>query len=82
MSISECCRRLSVQGVCTYEELMRLSVRVRLPWCGVLLEGCRGLSYNSGLYTQCGVYSSSSSLYCVGCIGRKESGKWNGFGIR
>jgi len=74
--VSECCRRLSLQGVGSYEELMRLSLRVELPWCGVKLSGCVGLLYNGGLYTQCG--KSFEGEYCVGCIGRKESGKWNG----
>jgi len=49
---------------------------VELPWCGVKLSGCVGLLYNGGLYTQCG--KSFEGEYCVGCIGRKESGKWNG----
>ena len=74
--VSECCRRLSLQGVGSYEELMRLSLRVELPWCGVKLSGCVGMLYNGGLYTQCG--KSFEGEYCVGCIGRKESGKWNG----
>ena len=72
----EYCRRLSVQGVGVYEELLVLCREVSLPWCGVLYEGCTGLLYNGGLYTQCGV--KSEGKYCVGCIGRKESGKWKG----
>ena len=72
----EYCRRLSVQGVGVYEELLVLCREVSLPWCGVLYEGCTGLLYNGGLYTQCGV--KSEGKYCVGCIGIKESGKWKG----
>ena len=72
----EYCRRLSVQGVGVYEELLVLCREVSLPWCGVLYEGCTGLLYNGGLYTQCGV--KSEGKYCVGCMGRKESGKWKG----
>jgi len=76
ISISECCRRLSVQGVLSYSELMRLSLRVSLPWCGEGV-GCMGLLYNGGLYTQCGS-SESSSSYCSKCEERKSSGKWLG----
>ena len=72
----EYCRRLSVQGVGVYEELLVLCREVSLPWCGVLYEGCTGLLYNGGLYTQCGV--KSEGKYCVGCMGIKESGKWKG----
>ena len=72
----EYCRRLSVQGVGVYEELLVLCREVSLPWCGELYEGCTGLLYNGGLYTQCGV--KSEGKYCVGCMGRKESGKWKG----
>ena len=76
MSILECCRRLSVQGVGSYEALLKLSRRVELPWCGVK-EGCEGLLYNGGLYTQCGKEVVGVS-YCVECMGRKEEGRWNG----
>jgi len=74
--LREHCRRLWVQGVGEYEELLRLSKEVWLPWCGVELEGCVGLLYKGGLYTQCGV--KSEGRYCVGCKRRKESGKWEG----
>ena len=76
ISIKECCRRLSVQGVLSYEELMVLSREVKLPWCGVKLEGCVGLLYNGGLYTQCGKVVEGE--YCSRCKSKKESGKWNG----
>jgi hypothetical protein len=72
----EYCRRLSVQGVGVYEELLLLCREVSLPWCGVLLEGCEGLLYKGGLYTQCCV--KSEGKYCVGCMVRKSSGKWLG----
>jgi len=76
LSKSECSRRLSVQCVGKYEELMVLLGEVKLPWCGVK-KGCEGLLYNGGLYTQCGVENVEGN-YCEKCKSKKESGKWNG----
>ena len=76
LSKSECSRRLSVQCVGKYEELMVLLGEVKLPWCGVK-KGCEGLLYNGGLYTQCGVENVEGN-YCEKCKSKKESGKGNG----
>jgi len=72
ISLSECSRRLSVHGLGSYEEIMVLLREVKLPWCGVKKEGCVGLLYNGGLYTQCGRVVEGE--YCSRC----KSGKWNG----
>ena len=49
--------------------------RVKLPWCGVVLEGkCKSIRRNGGLYTQCGVSLSISEIeseYCEGCVEEK-----------
>ena len=46
---------------------------IKLPWSGVLKEGCIGIKYNGGLYTQCG--GKSEGELCVRCSElRKRNG--------
>jgi len=79
MSREVICGRLSLQLGVSYEELCRLSVEVKLPWCGVELEGCKGLCWNEGLYTQCVRASSSSSCeYCFECEKKRVGSGWLG----
>ena len=45
-------------------------VSVKLPWCGkVLMDRCKALVYNGGLYSQC---MKVNDLYCKGCMNKKE----------
>lgn len=77
MSREVICRRLSLQCGVSYEELCRLSVEVKLPWCGVVLSGsCKGLCWNEGLYTQC--VRECVSEYCVECSVKRKGGCWLG----
>lgn len=81
MSREVICGRLSLQCGVSYEELYRLSVEVKLPWCGEELEGCKGLCLNEGLYTQCvrALSSSSSSCeYCLECSVKRKGSGWLG----
>jgi len=41
-------------------------VEVVIPFCGVILDGCEGLKYNHGLYTQC-QKSLFKDGYCKTC---------------
>ena len=43
---------------------------VPFPWDSsrVLLTGCQGLTYNHGLFTQCGGKPSESGIFCKSCI--------------
>ena len=77
MSREVICRRLSLQCGVSYDELCRLSVEVKLPWCGVVsVESCKGLCWNEGLYTQC--VRECKSEYCVECSVKRKGGCWLG----
>ena len=67
------CKKLSVHGYGTYEELCGALIgkRILLPWCGNIETGCcLNLRYNSGLYTQC--ENLVEDGYCVSCEKEKE----------
>ena len=62
----ECEGVLSKGWLSKWEELSVLKRKIKLPWCGVWVEGnCKSIRKNGGLYTQC--EKESESEYCVGC---------------
>ena len=51
------------------KEVKEKAVQIALPFveAGIKEEGCEGLAYNSGLFTQCQKKRMSESSYCKGC---------------
>jgi hypothetical protein len=62
------------KAVKTVKEVVVKKVQIPLPFVASMVtgEGCQGLAYNCGLFTQCQKIRMSQSDYCKGCQGEAD----------